>query len=92
MCVCVYKYPPRYTPHCFLCASPCTCPLTGDDSHGHTERVVVRGADHGGVRRADHPHVPLRGRRRRPRTRHHQVSPITSTPVCASICVEVGSI
>ena len=43
----------------------------GGDSHRHAERMRVRGRHDCGDRRPDDPHLPHRGRRRRPRARHH---------------------
>ena len=42
----------------------------GGDPHRHPERSRFRGRHHPRVPRAHHPHLPLGGRRRRPRTRH----------------------
>ncbi len=44
----------------------------GDDPHRHAERVGLRRGHHPRHRRAHHPRLPHRGRRRRPRPRHHQ--------------------
>jgi hypothetical protein len=49
---------------------PLTPRTTGDDSHGHAERVVVRGANGGGLRGPLHSHLPHRRRRRRARPGH----------------------
>ena len=43
----------------------------GGDPHRHAERGRLRGIDAGRDRRPVDPHVPHRGRRRRPRPRHH---------------------
>ena len=44
----------------------------GRDPHRHAERVRLRRRHARGVQGADDPHLPQRGRRRRPRARHHE--------------------
>ena len=51
----------------------------GDDPHRHAERVGLRGGHDPRHRRAHHPRLPHRGRRRRARARHHQGSPASRT-------------
>jgi len=45
--------------------------MLGDDTHGHAERVCVRGGVDRGIPGTDDPHLPLGGGGRRPRTGHH---------------------
>ena len=44
----------------------------GDDPHRHAERKRLCREHHQGAEGAHHPRLPHRGRRRRPRARHHQ--------------------
>ena len=44
----------------------------GDDPHRHAERIRLRRGHHRRVQGPHHPRLPHRGRRRRPRARHHQ--------------------
>ena len=44
----------------------------GRHPHRHPERVGLRRGHAGGVQGPRHPHLPHRGRGRRPRARHHQ--------------------
>ena len=44
----------------------------GDDPHRHAQRIRLRRGHHHGLQGPHHPRLPHRGRRRRPRARHHQ--------------------